>query len=303
MEVALNPRPQPLRPEKVKIKGDVEQAFLEIACSDPPSGRGRWTLRLLADEVVALGYLESVSVETVRQAVHEHEVRPWIDKTWCIPPEADPHFVCAMEDVLEIYDAPHDERAPVICMDEASRQLVGEVASPLGPEPGMEKRTDYEYERKETCNLFVWCEPLTGRRHVEVTDHRKAEDWAYFMRDLAEVHYPKAERIVLVMDNLNTHTPASLYKVFAPEVARRIVRRLELHHTPVHASWLNMAEIEIGILSRQCLDRRIDSMEKLRAEVSAWEEQRNRAGTKIHWTFTLAAARHKLRKVYPSIEG
>lgn len=309
LEAALSPRAQPDRPGKVKIKGDTEQALLELACSDPPAGTARWTLQLLAGEMVAMGALQSVSIETVRQALHKHEVRPWIVKKWCIPPKANAAYVCAMEDVLQTYALPEDKHHPVICMDEVSRQLVGEIREPTPAQratpdrPGVPRHVDGEYERKGVCNLFVWCEPRTGKRHVKVTDQRTAKEWALFIAELAEVHYPDAEKIHLVMDNLSTHTLANLYKVFEPERAREIAGRLMLHYTPVHGSWLNMAEIEIGILARQCLDRRIESREKMEAEVRAWQERRNQAEIKIHWTFTLAAARQKLHRLYPSIEA
>jgi hypothetical protein len=187
-------------------------------------------------------------------------------------------------------------------MDEASKQLIGEVAIPLPTKPGQVKRVDYEYARKGVCNQFVLCEPLRGWRHVRVTHRRTKRDWAECIRELLAVYYPEASKLHLVLDNLNTHVGASLYETFAPEEARRLLDRLEFHHTPKHASWLNMAEIEIGVLSRQCLNRRIDNEQTLCQEIAAWETQRNAAGVKLHWTFTMAVARAKLRKLYPSIE-
>jgi hypothetical protein len=224
-------------------------------------------------------------------------------KTWCIPPKADAEFVCHMEDVLATYALPHDPAMPVVCMDEASKQLIGEVATPLATRPGQPKCVDYEYERLGVCSEFIFCEPLAGWRHVIVTDRRTKKDWAECIRELVDVHYPQAERIRLVLDNLNTHTGASLYEAFAPAEARRILDKLELHYTPKHASWLNMAEIEIGIMNRQCLDRRIDNIVEIRKEIAAWEKARNRKHAQIHWTFTIAAARRKLHKLYPSAEG
>lgn len=188
-------------------------------------------------------------------------------------------------------------------MDEASKQLIGEVATPLPPLPGQPKCVDYEYERKGVCSAFILCEPLAGWRHVKVTERRTKKDWAECIRELVDVHYPNAEKIRLVMDNLNTHTGASLDEAFAPDEARRILAKLEFHDTPKHASWLNMAEIEIGIMNRQCLDRRIDNLAEMRQETSAWAKARNRKHAKIHWTFTIATARRKLKKLYPSIEG
>lgn len=223
-------------------------------------------------------------------------------KIWCIPPRADGDFVCHMEDVLATYALPYDRAVPVICMDEASKQLIGEVATPLPLQPGQPKCVDYEYERKGVCSEFILCEPLAGWRHVKVTERRTKKDWAECIRELVDVHYPHADKIRLVMDNLNTHTGASLYEAFAPDEARRIAEKLEFHYTPKHASWLNMAEIEIGIMNRQCLDRRIDTIAQMREETGAWAKSRNRTKAKIHWTFTIAAARRKLKKLYPSIE-
>jgi hypothetical protein len=222
-------------------------------------------------------------------------------KTWCIPPKADADFVCRMEDVLATYALPYDPALPVICMDEASKQLIGEVATPLPPRPGQPKGIDYEYERQGVCSLFICCEPLAGWRHVEVTGQRTRKDWALCMRDLVDVYDPQAKKIRLVLDNLNTHTGSSLYEAFAPDEARRILQRLEFHYTPKHASWLNMAEIEIGILNRQCLNRRLEAKDVMQAEATAWAVGRDTKAATIHWTFTIAAARVKMKNQYPSI--
>jgi hypothetical protein len=187
-------------------------------------------------------------------------------------------------------------------MDEARQQLIAEVAVPLPTKPGQMKRVDDAYERKGVCNQCVLCEPLRGWRHVKVTQRRTNRDWAWCLRELLEVYYPAALQIHLVLDNLNTHTGASLPETFAPEVARRLLDRLEFHYPPKHASWLNMAEIEIGVLTRQCLSRRIDSEQTMCQEIAAWEAKRNGNDVKLHWTFTIAVARAKLRKLYPSIE-
>jgi DDE superfamily endonuclease len=224
-------------------------------------------------------------------------------KTWCIPPTANADFVYHMEDVLWVYQLPYDHRAPVVCMDEASKQLIGEVNAPLPLRAGRVTCEDYEYERKGVCNQFMCCEPLRGWRHVRVTARRTKRDWAECIRELVNVHYPQATRIRLVLDNLNTHTGASLYETFPPKEARRLLDRLEFHYTPKHASWLNMAEIEIGVLQSQCLDRRLDNADWLHSEIRAWEEQRNKRQVKIHWSFTIAVARHKLKKLYPVIDN
>jgi transposase len=206
-----------------------------------------------------------------------------------------------MEDVLDVYTRPYDERFPQVCLDEKSKQLVGEVREPLAASPGRPARHDYEYERNGTANLFIVCEPLAGWRHVEVTERRTKLDWAHCVQDLVDVHYPEAEKIVLVMDNLNTHTPAALYEAFVPVEARRIARKLEIHYTPKHGSWLNMAEIELSVLSRQCLDRRIPDRESLAGEVDTWEAERNAAESSIDWRFTSDEARIKLKRLYPEI--
>jgi hypothetical protein len=186
-----------------------------------------------------------------------------------------------MEDILQVYQRPYDPQVPVICMDEASKQLISEVAIPLPTKPRQVKRVDYEYARQGVCNLFILCEPLRGWRHVNLTPRRTKRDWALCIRELLEVHYPQVSRLCLVLDNLNTHTGSSLYEAFPPAEARRLLDRLEFHYTPKHASWLNMAEIEIGVLNRQCLNRRIDNEQVMEQEVAAWEARRNEDGIKL----------------------
>ena len=222
-------------------------------------------------------------------------------KEWCIPPKANGAFVAQMEQVLDLYEKPYDSRYPLVCMDETSKQLVGDVQPPLPPQPGQIARQDYEYERNGTSNLFIWFEPLQSRRHVQVTDQRTAVDWAHFMKELAETHYPDAEKIVVVLDNLNTHGPGSFYEAFAPDAAKRLAARFEFHHTPKHGSWLNMAEIELSALSRMCLDQRISDKAVLTREVSAWESERNATSVTVEWRFTTSDARIKLKKLYPVI--
>lgn len=222
--------------------------------------------------------------------------------SWCIPPEADADFVWRMEDVVQTYLRPYDPDYPVVCFDETFKQLFGEVRPAQRPRPGAPARVDYEYERKGVSHQLMMCEPLRGWRHVRVTERRTRRDYAACVRELVEVHYPRATKIRLVQDNLNTHDGASLYQAFPPAEARWLLDRIEFHYTPKHGSWLNMAETEIGIMNRQCLDRRLDSPEQIATEVAAWENQRNALQAHIHWTFTLAVARQKLRKLYPSIE-
>jgi hypothetical protein len=206
-----------------------------------------------------------------------------------------------MEDVLEVYHRPYDEKRPLVALDEASKQLIGEVRQPLPPEPGQPGRFDSEYVRNGTANLFMVSEPLRGWRAVQVTERRTAEDYAEVLRWLAEDVHPDAEVIVLVQDNLNTHALASLYEAFPPEQARRLAERFEVHYTPKHGSWLNVAEIELSVLARQCLDRRLASAEELRRQVGAWEAERNERAVQVRWRFTTAEARIKLHRLYPSL--
>ena len=207
-----------------------------------------------------------------------------------------------MEDVLAVYKRPYDPARPVVCLDETNKQLIGEVATPIPMAPGRVARVDYEYERKGVANMFMMSEPLSGQREVVVTGRRTKKDYAMCLRKLADEMYPDAEKIVLVQDNLNTHSLASLYEAFEPSEAWRLSQRFEMHYTPKNGSWLNMAEIEIGILGRQCLSRRIDKMDDLRREVQAWTAARNTAATKVNWQFTTEDARIKLRRLYPSID-
>jgi hypothetical protein len=220
-----------------------------------------------------------------------------------LPEGPSAEFVAAMEDVLEVYHRPYDPQRPVVCMDECSKQLIGEVRTPLPPKPGQIAKYDSEYERRGTANVFMAVEPLGGKRKLRVTDRRTRVDWAQFIHFLLMTVYPEAAIIVLVMDNLNTHSIASLYEAFEPELARALAARLEIHHTPKHGSWLNMAETELSILSRQCLDRRIESQEIMVQETTTWEQNRNELGAGIDWQFTTADARIKLKRLYPSFHA
>jgi transposase len=206
-----------------------------------------------------------------------------------------------MEDILSVYKREFNPAQPLICMDETSRQLVKETRRPIRAKAGHPARYDYEYDRNGVCNLFMFFEPLGGKRHVSVTDRRTKVDWAMQIKELLDVHYRSAEKVTLVMDNLNTHTGASLYEVFEPHEARRLLDRLDIHYTPKHGSWLNMAEIELGVLTRQCLNRRIPDKEILSAEVAAWEHRRNNSEVKVNWRFTTTEARIKLKRLYPTL--
>jgi hypothetical protein len=205
-----------------------------------------------------------------------------------------------MEDVLEVYTRPVDPARPLICLDETSKQLLRDARAPLPARPGQPVRVDYEYEHEGVVNLFLVCAPLAGQRWVTVTARRTRVDWAHLIRDLIDVRYPDAERLVLVQDNLNTHTPASLYEAFPPAEAQRLAAKLELHYTPKHGSWLNIAELELSVLTRQCLDRRVPDAAALVAEVAAWQARRNARGGPVDWRFTTEDARIKLRRLYPS---
>jgi len=206
-----------------------------------------------------------------------------------------------MEDVLEVYRLPHDPRYPVVCMDESSKQMVGEVTAPIPMAPGHAQILDHEYVRNGVATIFVEVEPLAGRRHVEITEQRTRQDWAHFIKDMLEVRYPEAIKVRLVMDNLNTHDIASLYDTFPPQEALRLARRLEIHHTPKHGSWLNIAEIELSALASQCLDRRIPDIASMRREVAAWQASRNQRSAPVNWRFTTENARIKLLRLYPKL--
>ena len=207
-----------------------------------------------------------------------------------------------MEDVLEVYTHPYDPRHPLVCMDETSKQLLRETRAGQPAAPGRPVRMDYEYEREGVVNLFLCCEPLAGQRWVDVTAQRTRRDWAQQIQQLVDRRSPEAERIVLILDNLNTHTPGALYDVFAPAEAKRLADKLEIHHTPKHGSWLNIAEIELSVLSRQCLDRRVPDAATLACEVAAWQQRRNAATCTVDWRFTTADARIKLKRLYPSLQ-
>jgi transposase len=300
LEQALSEEPRPGAERKLAAK---EEALLvATACSKPPAGRARWTLSLLADEMVRLTRHRSLSSETIRRRLAENELKPWQKKMWCIP-KVDAEFVARMEDVLDLYAEAPDERRPVVCFDETPRQLIGESRVPVAAKPGKPARVDYEYVRNGTANVFMFVDAHRPWRHAKVTDRRTSRDFAECMRDLADKHYPKAERIRMVMDNLSTHTPAALYETFEPAEARRVLRRLEFHYTPKHASWLNMVEIEIGVMVSQCLDRRIPERSILVSEVAAWERRRNRDKAAIKWLFTVERAREKLGRAYPTFDA
>jgi len=293
---ALRELPRPGAPRKL---GASDEALLvAVACSHPPSGRARWTLNLLAGELVRLTAHETLSGDTVGRRLTAMKLKPWQEKMWCIP-HVNAEYVARMEDVLDLYAEAPDPRRPVVGFDETPRQLIGEARVPIPAKAGTPRRVDYEYVRNGTANVFLFVDVNRPWRHAKVTDHRTCIDFAECMRDLVDEHYPKAERIRVVLDHLSAHSPAALYQAFAPAEARRILRRLEFHFTPKHASWLNMVEIEIGVMVSQCLDRRIPDKAILITEIAAWERRRNAEQARIKWMFTVDRAREKLRRVYP----
>ena len=297
---ALSPR-KTRRKYQHLLDGVQEAHLLALACSQPPKGHRRWSLRLLASEMIRLEYIEDVSHTTVYHVMQDNELKPWLKEEWCIPPKQNAEFVYHMEDVLEVYQRSEDARFPLICFDETPVQLISETRQSIPVEKGHPERYDYEYHREGTANLFMFFAPLLNWRHVKVTAQRTKADWAICIDELVHQYFPNAERCVLVEDNLNTHTPAALYETFEPAKARSILDRLELHFTPKHGSWLNMAEIELSVLSRQCLNGYMPHREFLASETTTWESGRNTNRATVDWRFTTADARIKLKRLYPVI--
>ena len=246
--------------------------------------------------------MAKASDNTIGRTLKKNILKPHLKQQWVIPPDANAAFVANMEDVLEVYTRPHDPKRPVVCLDETSKQMIIETRAPIPAKPGRKERHDYEYERGGVANLFMLFAPLEGWREVKVTERHTAIDYARLLKEVSDVHFSDAEKIVLVQDNLNTHKPASLYEAFPAEEARRLVERFEWHYTPKHGSWLDMAESELGVLGSQCLDRRIPDKQTLTSEVAAWTARRNKHQAKADWQFTTADARVKLKRLYPRFE-
>src|ERR1700694_616061 len=293
LQAALIEEPRP--GAERKLSGKEEALLVATACSNPPEGRARWTLELLAGAMVTLTEHENLSRETVRRRLAENHLKPWRKDMWCIP-QIDGSYVARMEDVLDLYAEAPDPRRPVVCFDETPTQLIGEARQPIPAASGQLERYDCEDRRNGAVNLFVFLDAHRPWRKVKVTDHRAATDFAQCMRELADVHYPQAEQIRVVLDNLSTHSAGALYEAFPAPQARRLLRRLEFHYTPKHASWLNMVEIEISVLRGQCLDRRIGERDRLIAEIAAWERQRNASGAGVQLVFHTERARAKHRR-------
>ncbi|MGH8162833.1 MAG: IS630 family transposase [Rhodanobacteraceae bacterium] len=299
---AVLSRKQRAMPAVARIfDGEAEAKLIALACSQPPKGRARWTLRLLEEKVVELAIVERVSDSTIQRTLKKTFLKPHRREQWVIPPKANAAFVAAMEDILAVYKRPRDPDYPLVCLDETSKQLIAETRVPIPMKPGRPARFDYEYARNGTANLFMLFAPLEGWRHVKVTDRHAAVDYATVLKELADIHFAGAKTIVLVQDNLSVHGKASLYAAFPAAEARRLVERFEWHYTPKHGSWLDLAESELGILTSQCLDRRIPDKPTLIDEVDAWVHDRNRHHTKADWHFTTTDARIKLKHLYPSI--
>jgi transposase len=293
--LAEDPRPGGAR----KLAATEEALLIATACSTPPEGRSTWTLALLAEAMVTLTAHTRISRQTIGRRLQENDLKPWQRKMWCVP-RVDAQFVARMEDVLELYTTAPAAGTAVVCVDETPRQLVGEVRESRAPRPGRTARQDYEYRRNGTANVFVALDAHRPWRMTKVTERRTAQDFATWIRELVDVHYAATERLHLVLDNLSTHTPAAFYESFGPAEARRVLRRVEFHYVPKHASWLNMVEIEIGVLVAQCLDRRIPDRQTLSHEVGAWTRRRNDAGAVIKWMFGIEQARAKLGRAYPT---
>ena len=276
-----------------------DAVLVAMACTNPPEGRSNWTLKLLADKWVELTNLGDISHETVRQRLKENELKPWQHKMWCIP-KYNSEYLARMEDILDLYAESHDADYPVVCFDESPKPLIGETRVPVPAKPGKPRKHDYEYKRNGMVNLFVFIDRHRCWRQVNVTKKKTSINFAKQMRLLVDEYYPEATRIRVVMDNYATHKPGALYEAFSPQEARRILKKLEFHFTPKHASWLNMVEIEIGSLTRQCLNRRIPDMKTIQKEIQTCVAQRNKLKSTIKWMFTVDDARVKMKKAYQS---
>ena len=300
LERALSEAPRPGAQRKLDV-GE-ESLLIALACSEAPAGASCWTLHLLADQMVVLTDHDSISDATIARRLDEVRIKPWQHKMWCIP-KVDAEFVACMEDVLTLYAEPADLARPVVSFDETPRQLIGETRVPVRAAPGKTARSDYEYQRNGTANVFMFVDANRGWRHAKVTERRTNFDFAHCMRELVDQHYPNADKIRVVLDNLSTHSRSALYQTFEPAEARRILNKIEFHFTPKHASWLNMVEIEIGVLVKQCLAKRIPTIELLRTHVAAWEKRRNHERAIINWIFTVDQARAKMANSYPILNA
>ena len=287
---------------RLKVTGDVEAKIIATACSAAPKGYVRWTLNLLYNQMMVVLEDISISRSTIGRILMKNDLRPHLNDYWCIPPEEDAEFVANMEDILDVYQKPYDPKYPLWCMDEKPYQILGEAREPLPMRPGDLAKVDSEYVRNGTVSIFCFIQPHTGKLLHSVEPTRTAVDWAEKIKYLVDEVEPDAEKIILVMDNLNTHNISSLYKAFRPEEARRIAKKLEVHYTPRHGSWLDIAEIGINIMTRECLDRRIPSIEALKEELKAWNDEYDKDPSPVNWQFQTTDSRIKLKRLYPDIE-
>lgn len=312
LDAALYRKTRITPPVAAKITGDIEARIIATALGPAPDGYARWTLRLLAEYCQEHEYVVEISHTRIGELLNSNELKPHLSEYWCIPKQNDPFFVANMEDVLSVYERPYNDCVPVICMDEMPIQLLGEVrerinARPLRtdpdteiPKPGYTEKIDYEYKRCGTASIFMFTEPLGGWRHAIARPHRTRVDWAQMMREIADHYYPNCARIILVSDNLNTHTKAAFYEAYSPETAFRLAQKFEMHYTPKHGSWLNMAETELSTLSMQCVGKkRVEKLEELNEMLLAWEADRNNHQIGVNWQFTTEDARIKLKRLYP----
>jgi len=297
----INRKKRKTPPVEGKVTGDVEAHLIALACHNPPEGYCRWTLRLLSERMVEMNYIDSISHTTVGKVLKENDLKPHLVEEWCIPREQSADFAACMEDVLEVYSRPYDERYPVVCMDEKPLQLLGHARKGYRKKNGTMIQ-DSEYVRNGTCSIFLFTEPLAGFRHAKAFEHRTKIDWAKQMKWLADEIYPNAEKIIMVCDNLNTHDKSSFYEAFPPAEALRLAKRFEFHYTPKHGSWLDIAEIELAALTKQCLGkRRIDKIDDLNDELEKWHTDRNVKQNGVNWQFTADDARIKLKHLYPIV--
>ena len=302
LEKAVTPR-RNSRSDTARLKatGDAEAKVIATACRPAPEGRIRWTLSLLTEEMAVI-LEEPLSRASIGRVLKRNHLRPHLSEYWCIPPKEDADFVACMEDILDVYQMPYDSKYPLWCMDEKPFQLLGEAREPLPMRPGDITKFDSDYKRNGTVSIFCFIQPHTGRIVHAVEPTRTAVDWAEKIRFLVDTVAPEAEKITLVMDNLNTHSIASLYKAFPPAEARRIARKLDVHYTPKHGSWLDIAEIGINIMTRECLNRRIPGIKELCTELRAWNDAYNEDPSPVNWQFSAVDSRTKLRSLYPDID-
>lgn len=300
-EIALRGHPSDA-PRLIKIDGDAEAHITALACSQAPDGHDKWSLRLLADKMVELEYIDSISHESVRQTLDRNKLKPHKKKGWVIPPDQSADFVYHMEVVLDEYKQPYDPMHPRVCLDESPKQLISEIKKPIRTSDGT-TLYDYEYRREGVCDMYMVCEPLAGTRWVTVRDSHNRLDWAAVVADIVENKYSTAEKITLIQDNLSAHKPSAMYELFEPERARSILEKINFVHTPKHGSWLNIAESELSVLSRQCTGGRVESKEQLIEKITRWQNRRNNKKIAVDWQFTTKDARIKLKRLYPSIVG